>query len=102
MRLSDDSCDSPDVPSRRVITGRLSWTAVFSVTEIWAVLVVITQIRVAGVDAAALALVISGMVLTMLSEWREMRVLLCRSNRSHGSIPCTCGQSRNSPGVGIK
>ena len=65
MRLSDDSCDSPDVPSRRVITGRLSWTAIFSVTEIWAVLVVITQIRVAGVDAAALALVISGMVLTM-------------------------------------
>lgn len=102
MRLSDDSSGFPDVPSRRLTAGRLSWTAVFSVTEIWATIVVITQIRVTGVDAAALALVISGVVLAIWSEWQEMRILLCRSNRSPGSTPCTCERSRNFPRVGIK
>jgi len=87
MRPSDDSHSGLANLSRRVIAGRLAWPILFSVTEIWAVVVVLTQIRVDGVDAAALALVIAGVVLAIWSEWRESRELVCRSHRAHGSTP---------------
>jgi hypothetical protein len=53
------------------------------VTEICAVLVVLTQIRVAGIQAAALALVLSGVLLAMWSQWQDMSSLIRRyDNRS--------------------
>jgi hypothetical protein len=87
MRPSNDSHSGLANLSRRVIAGCLAWPILFSVTEIWAVVIVLTQIRVDGVDAAALALVIAGVVLAIWSEWRENRELVCRSHRAHGSTP---------------
>ncbi|MGH3927748.1 MAG: hypothetical protein ACRDTT_33610 [Pseudonocardiaceae bacterium] len=84
----DDSSGYPDQLSGRVIVGRLAWATLFSVTEVWAVLVVLTQIRVAGVQAAALAFVVAGVVLVTWSEWQEMRSLLRRyNNRLLGAAP---------------
>jgi len=87
MRPSHDSSNDPAKLSRRVIAGRLAWPTLFSVTEIWAVVVVLTQIRVDGVDAAALALVVAGVALAIWSEWRESHERACQSDRPHGSTP---------------
>jgi hypothetical protein len=90
MRSSYDSSNGLANLSRRVSAGRLAWPILFSVTEIWAVVVVLTQIRVDGVDAAALALLVAGVVLAIWSEWRESRELVCRSHPSHCSTPPAC------------
>lgn len=76
MRQCDDFSGYPDKPSGWVIARRLAWPTLFSVAEVWAVIVVLTQIRVAGVQAAALAIVVSGVVLVMWSEWYDMREIL--------------------------
>lgn len=75
MSQPKNSSSDPANLSRRKIIGRLAWPILFSVTEIWAVVIVITQIRVDGVDAAALALVVAGVVLAIWSEWRESHEL---------------------------
>lgn len=86
MRSLDDYSGHPDQLSGRVVVGRLAWWTLFSVTEVWAVLVVLTQIRVTGIQAAALAFIVAGVVLVMWSEWQEVRSLLRRyNNRSQGS-----------------
>lgn len=89
MRSYDSSNGLANL-SRRVITGRLAWPTLFSVTEIWAIVVVLTQIRVDGVDAAALALLVAGVVLAIWSEWQECRESARRSHPSHNSTPPVC------------
>jgi hypothetical protein len=84
MSLFNDSSSDPANLSRRVIAGRLAWPVLFSVIEIWAIVVVITQIRADGVDAAALAIVVTGVVLTIWSEWQESRELVRRYRQSRG------------------
>jgi hypothetical protein len=64
-----------------VLAGRLAGPLLFGVTEVWAVFVVLTQIRVSGVQAAALALVVSGVLVAMSSEWHEVRSQLRRDSR---------------------
>jgi len=99
MRPSNDSSSGVAKLSRRVIAGRLAWPLLFSVTETWAVLVVLTQIRADGVDAAALALVTAGVVVAIWSECQESRELVRQSHRSHGSAPRAC---ISKPGAGSR
>lgn len=68
--------NSSGKPSGRVMAGRLVWPALFSISEVWAVIVVLTQIRVADVPAAALAFVVAGVVLVVWSELRDMCEIL--------------------------
>jgi len=70
------------------MAGRLVWPMIFSVIEMCAVIVVLTQIRVSGVEAAALAFVLAGVAMAMRSEWQEIRTILGLRNRTHGSTPC--------------
>lgn len=87
MRLLDDPSVSSDLRSPRVAAGGLAWPMLFSVTETWAVLVVLTQLRVTGVQDAALALVVSGAMLAIWSEWKVFcslsRALSKRSRDRH-------------------
>lgn len=62
----------------------------FCVAEVCAVIVVLTQIRVAGVQAAALAIVVAGAVPVMWSELYDMREIFRRcDNRPQATPPGT-------------
>ena len=73
MRSFQDFSGYSDQRTRRETAGRLAWPALFSVIEIWAVIVVLTQIRVPAVQAAALAFVLSGALMAIWPEWQKMR-----------------------------
>ncbi|GAA0642606.1 hypothetical protein GCM10010174_76570 [Kutzneria viridogrisea] len=55
------------------VFARVVWTALFSAVQLWAIVVLLTQLHVDGVVAVALAAVISGAVLAALSGWQEVR-----------------------------
>ena len=56
----------------RVFT-RVVLTAVFTALQIWAAMVLLTQVHVEGVAAVALAMVMSAGVLTVIYGWQEVR-----------------------------
>jgi hypothetical protein len=76
-----DEQSTPTTPKRVMgNTGRrqrsvstLTWTVTFTVVQAWAVIVVLTQLRADGVTKAALALVLSGTVIAIISAWQEVR-----------------------------
>lgn len=85
MRHFDDSSGYADKLSTWAIADRLAWPALFCAAEIWAVIVVLTEIRVRGVQAAALAFVLASVVLVVWSEIYGMCGTLRRpSSRSAG------------------
>lgn len=88
MRVSGDSAGFSAKPRRRVVLGRLAGPALFIVTEVWAFVELVTQVRVAGMQAAALALVLSGVLLKMWSEWQEIRARPSPPVRAQSSAPC--------------
>jgi hypothetical protein len=91
MKTSDGSTGF----SRRAVAGHLAWPTLFGVTEVWAFLVVLTQVRVAGLPAAALAFVLAGVVVRTWSEWQEIHAFLTRSARTHGSTSRIGGSAPN-------
>jgi len=56
----------------RVFT-RVVLTAVFTAVQIWAAMVLLTQVHVEGVAAVALAVVMSAGVLAVIYGWQEVR-----------------------------
>ena len=81
-RLDPSDEQSTPTASKRVMgnTGTrqrsastLTWTVTFTVVQAWAVIVVLTQLRADGVTKAALALVLSGTVIAIISAWQEVR-----------------------------
>ncbi|QUQ66560.1 hypothetical protein [Kutzneria sp. CA-103260] len=59
-------------PYNRVFT-RVVLTVVFTAVQLWAVVVLLTQLHVAGVVAVALAMVMAAAVLTVVYGWQEVR-----------------------------
>lgn len=57
---------------RRGVSTLLTSTVAFTVIQAWAVIVVLTQLRADGVTRAALALVLSGAVVAIISAWQEV------------------------------
>ena len=82
MRSFQDFSGYRDRLSRRETLGLLAWSVLFSVIETWAVIVVLTQIRLPAVQAAALAFVLSGALLAMWPEWQKMRSVIWGPHRS--------------------
>jgi len=58
--------------SRR-FAERLTITIIFSVVQIWALIVLLVQFRAHGVLAAAAALVMSAAVIAVHDAWRDLR-----------------------------
>jgi hypothetical protein len=76
MRSFQDFSSYPGQRSRRETAGQLACAVLFSVIEIWAVVVVLTQVRVPDVQAAALAFVLSGALMATWPEWQKIRSIL--------------------------
>lgn len=88
MRSLQDFFSYSEQPPRRKAAGRLAWPVLFTLTEVCAVIVVLTQIRVPAVQAAALAFVLSGLLVALWSEWQGTRFLIGRhDNPPHASAP---------------
>lgn len=81
MRSFQDLSGYSDQLSRRQTAGRLAWSVLFSVIEASAIIIVLTQIRVPDVQAAALAFVLSGALLAIWPEWQKICSLLCPGMR---------------------
>lgn len=56
----------------RVFT-RVVLTAVFTAVQLWAVMVLLSQVHVEGVAAVALAVVMAAAVLAVIYGWQEVR-----------------------------
>jgi hypothetical protein len=59
-------------PYNRVF-ARVVLTAGFTAVQLWAVVVLLTQVQVAGAAALALAAVMAGGVLAVIYGWQEVR-----------------------------
>ncbi|WP_433263761.1 hypothetical protein ACQPZF_33135 [Actinosynnema sp. CS-041913] len=59
--------------SRRRFTERLACTLVFTVVQLWAAAVIVTQLETSGIVALAVALVLSGGLVAVHDAWREVR-----------------------------
>jgi hypothetical protein len=59
-------------PYNRVF-GRVVLTAVFTAVQLWAAVVLLTQLHVEGVVAVALAVVMAAAVLAVIYGWQEVR-----------------------------
>lgn len=64
------------------VFGKVVLTALFTAVELWAIVVLLTQLHVGGVVAVALAAVMSGAVLAAVYGWQEVRA---QSRRSTGA-----------------
>lgn len=81
MRSFQDLSGHSDRLARRETASGLAWSVLFSVIEISAVVIVLAQIRVPAVQAAALAFVLSGALLAIWPEWQKICSLLCPAAR---------------------
>jgi predicted PurR-regulated permease PerM len=57
------------------VFARVVLTAVFTAVQLWAVVVLLTQVHVGGVAAVALAAVMAAAVLAVIYGWQEVRTL---------------------------
>ncbi len=59
--------------SRRRFTERLACTLVFTVIQLWAAAVIISQLETTGIVALAVALVLAGGLVAVHDAWRVVR-----------------------------
>ncbi|MBW4720128.1 hypothetical protein [Saccharothrix obliqua] len=59
--------------SRRRLTERLACTLVFTVVQLWAAAVIVTQLETTALVAAAVALVLAGGLVAVHDAWRGVR-----------------------------
>ncbi|MEV0681323.1 hypothetical protein AB0I60_32870 [Actinosynnema sp. NPDC050436] len=59
--------------SRRKFTERLACTLVFTVVQLWAAAVILTQLDTTGPIALAVALVLTGGLVAVHDAWRDVR-----------------------------